>query len=1132
MRLSTGFRNAITTAIAVGCMVGITAVSGPASAATLRADTAKSGPAKLPLSAAQMRADARLRDVPSATATSGPAGLTATSGGSLTGLAQSAAGTPLTGICVTAFGPSGQKSAVTRQAGQFLITGLRPGRYQLQYRGCDPARPYLPEWYGGAFGRSQSATVTVSGLQVQSLHPVTMYALGAGQSEFPSFGFGQRDGPNDMAADPFGRRLPGPVSAAALNRSLASRLASSGQAKPAAAVSASRAGKISGRVASPAGKGLAGICVDAFPTGNSGSFGFVQTGKTGKYSVGRLAPGRYELIFFAQCGNGGNWLAQIYKNKDTFDNPTPVRVKAGQTAAGVNVVMRAGGEISGTVTGPLGKKLGNICVSPLPVSGVASTADGLPVFTAVSHDGVYHVRGVPAGSYQLGFSPCGSADYSPTLWPGTQNFGAAATIKMRSRDIVGNIDEVMQLGGIIQGTVTSAADPSTKLSGMCVSVEENDGLGTFGFTASDADGGYIIKGLSPGHYQVSVQTGCNNNGNFVGVNYPSNVSIDYGQDQKGIDLAMPAGAIISGTVTSAATAKPVAGICVQISGNEGFAQTQTAANGSYSADQLPADTYQVQFFGGCGNSGSYAPQGYNDTNVLFPQNLTATTGQVITGIDAAMQPGPAIAGKVTDTAGHKLNGICVFGISPGGVEYGGAATAGGRYDMTDLAPGPYQVVFTPGCNNNADLATQWFKSQGTEATAALVSANSGTVHGIDGVLAPASGISGVLKSKGGRKLEGGCVDLTGVSGAARSQFAQVFTFGSQYEITGMPLGAYQVVFQPNCFGGGYENQWYKDSPGPAHATNVKVVAGHIHSHIDSAVIVGGTISGRITSGGEPVHDMCVFAQNITEQDDNNVALSTVQGRYVIRGLNSGNYELEVAPCSNKTAALAVEILPHLVHVTAPKQTTGVNISVAVGGSVAGSVSGGSPVTVQPGVCVLALQVNGVNGSLADTAPDGTYTVTNLPAGQYQIFFGDPGCGVGAPDLAPQWYPDAQTEITAGSVSVTAGGTTQVAPTTLSTDGSITGVVTGPGSIPLAGVCVSATPPGAGQTPEYSVTGSKGTYQLADLAPGQYRVEFSSGCGAAGYLTQWWQGAASRQKATLVDVTTGTATTGISAALHK
>ena len=64
------------------------------------------------------------------------------------------------------------------------------------------------------------------------------------------------------------------------------------------------------------------------------------------------------------------------------------------------------------------------------------------------------------------------------------------------------------------------------------------------------------------------------------------------------------------------------------------------------------------------------------------------------------------------------------------------------------------------------------------------------------------------------------------------------------------------------------------------------------------------------------------------------------------------------------------------------------------------------------------------------------------------------------------------------------------------------------------------------------SGSKGTYQLADLAPGQYRVEFSSGCGAAGYLTQWWQGAASRQKATLVDVTTGTATTGISAALHK
>src|ERR1700722_10550699 len=158
--LSTKIRSNVIAAIAAGSLLAAGAATAPAMASSQAPGTSSPAPAKLPLSAARMRADERLHNAGGTAATSG---LAAGSGGSVTGLAQSAAGTPLAGICVTAYGPSGSKSAVTRQAGQFLISGLKPGRYQLEYRGCDPARPYLPEWYGGAFGRSQSTAVVVSG---------------------------------------------------------------------------------------------------------------------------------------------------------------------------------------------------------------------------------------------------------------------------------------------------------------------------------------------------------------------------------------------------------------------------------------------------------------------------------------------------------------------------------------------------------------------------------------------------------------------------------------------------------------------------------------------------------------------------------------------------------------------------------------------------------------------------------------------------------------------------------------------------------------------------------------------------------------------------------------------------------
>jgi hypothetical protein len=1035
---------------------------------------------------------------------------------------------------VTAYGAAAPKSAVTDSSGRFVITKLQAGRYQLQYRSCGgSSRQFLPEWYGGSLHRGLSRSVVVTGSRLtplEALAPVTLYPANSALGDLPGAVIPQH-GSDQTASDPFGRYVTGPASPADLVKRLKARAGTLASQAPASqATATAKRGKISGVVTSPSGHGLKGICVVAFAENGRG-FGFDTTGKTGSYSLGRLPGAKYQMLFYAQCGNTGNWLAQFYKGIYNFvKQPTPVPVKAGRTTK-INVVMKEGGEISGTVTGPKGSKLSNICVSPL-----TNAVSGQLVFQAASRNGVYHVRGVQPGSYQLGFGPCAGANYAPTLWPGTQSYKVAPMIKVHPRQIIGNIDQIMHFGGTITGTVTSDTTPATPLPGMCVFVEENNGLFDGGSAGTDSNGHYTIKGLASGPYSVFFQPGCDSNANFVSETYPSNVKVTEGATTSGINGSLPPGATISGTVTSATTGKPLRGICVEINSTADFfvdGFSRSAKDGTYSVNQLPVGTYNVEFTGGCGNRGSFAPQAYDNTNVLEPQNIDVTTaGQAVTGIDAAMQPGPVISGTVTDSSGRKLTGICAFAATPSGILYGIAATAHGNYRITNLAPAQYQVIFTPGCGNNANLVGQAYKTPISAPVAATVSAASGTVGGINAALAPAGAIAGTVRGAGGKPVPFYCMILTAVSGPARGLVAEVFVFGSKYEITGGPVGGYQVAFAPSCTGSALETQWYKDKPGPARATTVVVRAHHVTRHIDGALIPGGSIGGRVTSGGKPVQNVCVFAQNVTQLAEFGFGISNRNGYYHVPGLNSGDYELFFQPCGRSAKALAAELGPQLVHVTAPKKTGGLVTDVPKGATISGTVLAGSPTPGSAaGACVEAIQANGGGFNLSNTGLDGTYSISNLPPGDYQVFFADPTCSFGDPNLASQWYQNKATEPTATLIPIAAGSTTTLATATLGTDGAITGTVRGPGGAALGGVCVAATATGFGTVPVYTSTAANGTYSVIDLQPGRYKVQFSSGCGATGYKTQWWNDKLTRSAANVITVTAAT-TSGIGATLRR
>jgi hypothetical protein len=888
-------------------------------------------------------------------------------------------------------------------------------------------------------------------------------------------------------------------------------------------------GRIAGTITDQAGQPIKGVCVEAVSRRSGGAA--IST-KTGSYRTGKLAPGRYIVVFFAGCGSKGNWVGQIYKNSENPAKHAFVKVTAGHTATGVDARLKPGGEISGVVTGQAGKKLSNICVAPVSVSHK-------PVYNfasiGLSNRGTYHVPNLPPGRYQVLFSPCTQTSrYLQVWWPNSTTESGAKLVTVRASHPVSGIDQALPVGGKISGIVTDSS--STPLSGICVFANGGKSTGFASFaTQTGTDGSYTVEGLPTGTYQIVLQTGCGNNGNYVTTSTPANIAVTEGQTAAGVDVVMQAGAVLSGSVTDTAD-QPLQGICVNIvEQNFGFvASPHTNAAGTYSVSQIPPGTYTVQFTGGCGNKGSYAPQAWDNTNVTTATPITIKVAETIGDINAVMQTGATLAGHIANTAGKKLSGVCIAAGSPALMrETAGqlfddvAVSSRGSYRLANLLPGQYDVLFANGCGaSNTDYALQWFRSRPDSVGASAVWAAAGaTTSGVSATLLPGGALSGLTHNAAGHGLSAFCVQATNLAtGSQRPMFGISFVGGtlSAYSLSELTPGPYRVVFGGSCAGGNYATQWYRRSATERGATRVIVRASHTTKGINSALVRGGTISGHVTAAGTSTQlkNVCVFAQDVSQPAFFGFSQTNKQGFYRVVGLNTGRYELSFAPCTSGGAGNAADLLlPRLIQVRTGHPTGGVDAALSPGGTIAGSVTGGSPTASQPDVCVTA---NGGSVAASDevsTGADGSFQMQNLPPGNYHVSFAaQPDCDE-AGLFAPQNY--------SGPVSVSAGATTSGIDVTLGNDGTISGTVTSAAGQKLTGVCVTAFGPSG---PVVATT-SAGGYTIGSLVPGRYLVQFSAGCGASGLRPQWWRHAASRSKAKAIQITAGASITGINASLR-
>lgn len=1011
--------------------------------------------------------------------------------GVLTGVVHGAHGEPLSGTCVTATSATRAVMALTNSVGRYTLSGLQPGRYALSYRDCARPGRYFEQWSGGAAWPSLAKPVTVSAGHVRTMPVVALHSTNpaallparprlrpraassrsargtasisgvvtgngkpvrglcvqeaqlhndfsvgfdattsrAGRYAFrklPSGRYQITFAPLFGCADP-GNWLQqfyrGITSVFSPDNQTTIKLRA-GQHVSHVDAKMRRGSQISGIVTSKSGRGLGGICVEINGRVPGGFVGTeLVTGRKGRYAWHGVFPGRYFVNFTAGCGNKGNFAPQWWPHAASPSHARPVRVTGSRLHTHIDAILGPGAAISGRVTArSTGRGAGQVCVDASNSSGT------IDVEGTTRADGRYRIAGLGTGRYLVQFDPtCGNLNL----------LGAQRFVTVKDGKTTTGLDVALRPGAGISGTVKDAH--GHPLDGICVTVQDTDE----GFGTETDNGNYSVVGLTPGQAAtVEFTGGCDNNGNFAPQFYDDQgnpavadpVSLKAGVVKGGIDATMRPGATISGIVTNPAGHR-LSNVCVFVQpGNESvfgatFEENLTStSNGRYSEQNLAPGPYLVDF--GCGD-GQFVDQWFRaQPNVDQADAVSVRAGAITSGVDAVLGRPGAISGVVTNTSGRKLSNICVFPVNLRGSAQSfdfPSITQNGRYVLSGLAPGRYDVQFSDDCTQAPKYGNQWYSGKRTLASATPVRVTVGrTTTGIDARMTLGGSISGRVVSRLGKPLRDVCV--IAFDGAADSfGFGQTSRTGS-YTITGLSTGSYALSFSP-C---DEQNLVSESRPG-----TVRVIApGTVHG-IDATLSAGGAVSGSVGFGSGPARPLAGVCVEVISTRDGlaGFGFTGPHGGYIATGLATGTYQVLFGSPDCGYIGFApqwfrdepTESGADLVSVTAGRTTSHIGATLLPGGlgAISGHVarSGGRAVG---GECVTAFPARTsdptfgiVQTEIAVTSRSGGYSLLSLAPGRYKVRF-DSGCG--ATGLATQWWKAANSAATATVITVTANAT--------------------------------------------------------------------------------------------------------------
>ena len=468
------------------------------------------------------------------------------------------------------------------------------------------------------------------------------------------------------------------------------------------------------------------------------------TAADGTYSFDDVPPGDYQVS--EVDGNGFISVSDTDgANDNIIGDGTPINVVGGEDSPGNDFVDEQTGSISGTVL----EDTNNDGVGDAPIPGVTiALLDDLgnpvlddmgnPITTVTAADGTYSFDDVPPGDYQVSeVDGNGFISVSDTDGANDNIIGDGTPINVvGGEDSPGN-DFVDEQTGSISGTVLEDTNNDgvgdAPIAGVTIALLDNlgnpvlDDMGNPITTVTAADGTYSFDDVPPGDYQVSevdengfisVSDTDGANDNIIGDGTPINVV--GGEDSPGNDFVDEQTGSISGTVledtnNDGVGDAPIAGVTIALLDNLGNPvlddmgnpiTTVTAADGTYSFDNVPPGDYQVSEVDENGFISVSDTDGANDNIIGDGTPINVVGGEDSPGNDFVDEQTGSISGTVLeDTDNDGVGDAPLGGVTISLQDLTGApilddmgnpittvTAADGTYSFDNVPPGDYQVL--------------------------------------------------------------------------------------------------------------------------------------------------------------------------------------------------------------------------------------------------------------------------------------------------------------------------------------------------------------------------------------------------------------------------------------------------------
>jgi len=294
---------------------------------------------------------------------------------------------------------------------------------------------------------------------------------------------------------------------------------------------------------------------------------------------------------------------------------------------------------------------------------------------------------------------------------------------------------------------------------------------------------------------------------------------------------------------------------------------------------------------------------------------------------------------------------------------------------------------------------------------------------------------------------------------------------------------------------------------------------------------GGTISGKVTDTVETG----IVGVGVTAYGETNIdvwgAITDENGEYQITGLPDDNFNIHfwggnwayndgyLSSWYNGKSSMDTA---DAVTITGAGSVTGIDVMLAAGGSISGTVKDASGGGIEKATIGAYGESGGTNWSYTDE--NGEYTVAGLEDDSYQVY-----CNAGAQGYIGEWYNDKSSQNSSDSVTVTSPSQVSGIDFTLAGAGGISGTVKDTSGNGIEEVYVKAFGESTNMT-GMGATDENGAYEILGIPDDSYRIQFQGE--SKGYSDQWYSSKSHWDTAEHVTVTAPNKTTGIDAELPQ